>query len=125
MRHVLLSAAVLAGVICAGIAPARAIPQPTLTPEGWKTSTATVEKAGWRRYYGGGYAYPSYAPQDTYCPRSYGDYQAYGDGDYRPYGDGYYPTYGDGDYQAYGDGYYPTYAGGCCPSYPSYQYYGR
>jgi hypothetical protein len=86
MRQVLLCCAVLAGIACIGIAPAKAAAH---MKDGWSTPARLVEKAGWRRYYRRHGYYPPpyifYPPPYPYMSPRYG----YG----LPYHYRYYPPY--------------------------------
>jgi hypothetical protein len=94
MRQVLLCSMVLAATACAGIAPAKAIPQPK--ESNWSIVAGLAEKAGWRRYYRHYRYYPHpygyypppyifYPPPYPYYPPPYG-YDL-------PYHYRYYPPY--------------------------------
>jgi hypothetical protein len=69
MRTFLFSTAMIAGVVCTGVAPARAAPQPVLGFTATKVDVASVEDVGYRRRYYRRYGYP-YA----YYPPAYGYY---------------------------------------------------
>ncbi len=71
MRTFLLIIAMLAGVVCMGLTPAKAAPQPMPGMAAAKAQVAAVEDIGWRRRYYRRYGYPvPYA----YYPPAYGYY---------------------------------------------------
>ena len=100
MRTFLFSTAMIAGVVCTGVAPARAAPQPVLGFTATKVDVASVEDVGYRRRYYRRYGYP-YA----YYPPAYGYYPPPAYGYYAPA----YPAYRYPYYAPYGYRYYEPY----------------
>jgi hypothetical protein len=96
MRPVLFSTVAIAGILLAGIVPAKAAPQPMLGIGDSNVQVAPVEKiVYWRRYYRR-YGYPApyayYPPAYGYYPPPYG-YYAPRYPYYAPYGYRYYQPY--------------------------------
>jgi hypothetical protein len=99
MRSILFSTALIAGVVWAGLVPAKAGPKPMLGVGDSNVQVAPVEKVGYRRrryYRRYGYGYPApyayYPPAYGYYPPAYGYYPPrypY----YAPYGYRYYQPY--------------------------------
>jgi hypothetical protein len=58
MRSPLFITAMLAGVVCMGVVPAKATPQPMPGIAATKAQLAPVEDVGWRRRYRYGYPVP-------------------------------------------------------------------
>jgi hypothetical protein len=102
MRSPLLITAMLAGVVCMGVVPAKATPQPMPGIAATKAQLAPVEDVGWRRRYRYGYPVP-YA----YYPPAYGYY--YPPPAYRYYAPVYpaYPYYAPYAYRYYRPYYAP------------------
>ena len=99
MRTILTMTAIVAGIACIGLTPARAAPQPMTGISSAEAHLGAVEDIGWRRRYGrygypAPYAYPPaygyYPPPAYYAPvypayRHYAPYRYY-----RPYYAPYY-----------------------------------
>ena len=101
MRCVLFSTALVAGVIGAGLVPAKATPLTLPGINSWNVEAAPVERVGyWRRYYrryGSPVPYAYYPPAYGYYPPAYGYYPPA----YPAYRYPYYPPYGYRYYQPY------------------------
>jgi hypothetical protein len=86
MRFLLLSTALIAGVIWAGLVPAKASPLTMPGINSGKLQATPVEKVGWRRPYRRSYRRYGYPGPYAYYPPAYGYYPpppAYGY--YAPY----------------------------------------
>jgi hypothetical protein len=74
MRTVLFITAMIGGVVCTGLVPAEAAPQPMSGIAATKVQVGPVENVGWRRRYWRRYGY---AVPYAYYPPAYGYYPRY------------------------------------------------
>ena len=110
MRTVLVSTAMIAGVLWAGLAPGNAARQSILGIGNTSIQVASIENVGYRRRYYRRYGYPvPYA----YYPPGYGYYPPPPAYAYPPAYDVYPPPPANGEYQTEDGGYgdYPPASG--------------